>query len=77
MSASVGFEFAEQLGFECVLGNELNPTRAKWSQEKFPNAEVDQESFTDPIVSRFPKQESSIYILQKRFYFCTLLNSSN
>ena len=31
MSASVGFEFAEQVGFECVLGNELNPTRAKWS----------------------------------------------
>lgn len=48
MSASVGFEFAEQLGFECVLGNELNPTRAKWSQEKFPNAEVVQGSFTAP-----------------------------
>lgn len=61
MSASVGFEFAEQLGFECVLGNELNPTRAKWSQEKFPNAEVVQKSFTNPkifsyLVRRFKEE---------------------
>lgn len=27
MSASVGFEFAEQLGFECVLGNELSDVK--------------------------------------------------
>lgn len=50
MSASVGFEFAEELGFECVLGNELNKIRAKWSQEKFPNADIVQGSFTDPKV---------------------------
>lgn len=50
MSASVGFEFAEQLGFECVLGNELNKIRAKWSQEKFPNADIVQGSFTDPKI---------------------------
>lgn len=61
MNASVGFEFAEQLGFECVLGNELNPTRAKWSQEKFPNAEVVQKSFTNPkifsyLVRRFKEE---------------------
>ena len=50
MSASVGFEFAEELGFECVLGNELNKIRAKWSQEKFPNADIVQGSFTDPKI---------------------------
>ena len=50
MSASVGFEFAEELGFECVLGNELNKIRAQWSQEKFPCADIVQGSFTDPKV---------------------------
>lgn len=50
MSASVGFEWAKQLGFEIVLGNELNPIRHKWSSEKYPNAEIIKGSFTDPKI---------------------------
>lgn len=50
MSASVGFEFAEEVGFECVLGNELDKTRAAWSQDRFPKAEILQGSFTEPKV---------------------------
>lgn len=49
-SASVGFEYAEELGFEVVLGNELNPTRYRWSCDKYPNAEIIKGSFTDPSI---------------------------
>jgi DNA (cytosine-5)-methyltransferase 1 len=61
MSASVGFEFAAQLGFKCVLGNELNKIRAQWSREKFPEADIVQGSFTDPkifshLVRKFKKE---------------------
>ena len=50
MSASVGFEYAEQQGFDVVLGNELNPIRAAWSRDKHPKAEIVQGSFTDPKI---------------------------
>lgn len=50
MSASVGFEFAEEVGFEVVLGNERNPIRARWSQDKYPNADVVNGSFIDPTI---------------------------
>ena len=50
MSASVGFEYAEQNGFDIVLGNELNPIRADWSRDKHPKAEIVQGSFTDPKI---------------------------
>lgn len=49
-SASVGFEFAEEVEFDVVLGNELNKIRAQWSQDKYPNADIIQGSFTDPAI---------------------------
>lgn len=49
-SASVGFEWAKQLGFEIVLGNELNSIRHRWSQDKYPDAEIIKGSFTAPKI---------------------------
>lgn len=50
MSVDVGYEFVEELGFDCVLGCEIHPVRSRWAQERHPNADIVADDFTKPEV---------------------------
>lgn len=43
----IGTTFAEGLGFECALANELDLNRADWLQMSYPKTKVVQGNFTD------------------------------
>lgn len=49
-NVGIGTTYAEKLGFECALANELNLDRADWLQSAYPKAKVVQGDFTDPKI---------------------------
>ena len=49
-NVGIGTYYLKDMGIKCAVSNELLPERAKWHKEIYPDCEMVQGSFTDPVV---------------------------
>lgn len=49
-NVGIGTYYLKGMGIKCAVSNELLPERAKWHEEIYPDCEMVQGSFTDPVV---------------------------